>query len=60
MTVKVNSEKSRQISVAMAKYHAGKKIAQLEAALEKIYRMPTTNIRAKNVAKKALNGHLIS
>jgi hypothetical protein len=56
MTVKIHSEKSRQTSVAMAKWHARKKIQKLEKALEKIYRMPTSGVRAKNVAAKALNG----
>lgn len=56
MTVKIHSEKSRQTSVAMTKWHARKKIDKLEKALEKIYRMPTSGVRAKNVAAKALNG----
>jgi len=58
MTVKVRSEKSRQTSVAMAKWQTRKKIERLEKALEKIYRMPTSGVRAKNVAAKALNGVL--
>jgi hypothetical protein len=58
MTVKIHSERSRKTSVAMAKWHARKKIEKLEKALEKIYRMPTSGVRAKNVAAKALNGQL--
>jgi hypothetical protein len=60
MTIKVNSVKARQVSAAMLAHHARKreKMTRYEEALIKIHRLPTTNVRARNIAAKALNGHL--
>ena len=50
----------RMISQAMRVHHAKKreKMERYEEALIKIHRLPTTGTRAKNIAAKALNGHL--
>lgn len=60
MTIKVNSVKARQTSEAMKIYHAAKRetVERYRAALEKIYRQPTSTKRSKTIAAKALNGHL--
>ena len=60
MTVKVNSAVSKRTSKAMLAHHAAKreKMTRYEEALVKIHRLPTTNPRARNIAAKALNGHL--
>lgn len=56
----MNTEHRKSISEAQKKRHARKRdlLTTYEAALVKISRMNTTGVRARNVAAKALNGHL--
>lgn len=56
----MNTEHRKSISEAQKKQYARKRdlLTTYEAALAKIVRSKTAGARARNVASKALNGHL--
>jgi hypothetical protein len=57
--MKATAEKTKKThgnTITMAERWA--RARRYEEALRKIHRLPTTGTRARNVAAKALNGHL--
>ncbi len=56
----MNTVQRKKIGESMRRAHARKfyLINTYREALKKIHRMPTSGTRARNVAAKALNGHL--